>query len=443
MDNETSLMESDFLPPAADLEQLIGTLLLAINAQVEADESRAELSLAAWQEWLAEEGYPIHEAIEQFCKHVAIPHQAELNAIKSELLARLHDPSGLSVLADVIDAQQPEIAENLHAFMERATAKAQETFGIAGGTHTAAYVGGGTLAVILLAGGIAYRRRSVRLAQEGLELMTSAKHALRQTEERINSNVDRAIRGVRAAGGAEAQKLLADPALYQHRVRAVAHRWDGGHDNIKLILKKDVKKFSKGEIERHALKYSEGLAEESLGYLERHDGKAFKAATGFLRSHFKIALLEEDGRVLAIDAARKKPTVEDFAIFNKFNISGIERGRNFSDFPEVVAKADKLAKEKIQSFFAKHFKKAVQDSFKVAKESGNAEVKQIDLAFNDAYKKAMTDMEKEINDMMADSSDVVKKFCRAERAEADRLEAEALQVKAEADDEIEMIFEDR
>ncbi len=76
MDNDTSLMESEFLPPAADLEQLIGTLLFAINAQVEADESRTELSLAAWQQWLDEEGYPIHEAIEQFCKYVTIPHQS-------------------------------------------------------------------------------------------------------------------------------------------------------------------------------------------------------------------------------------------------------------------------------------------------------------------------------------------------------------------------------
>jgi hypothetical protein len=419
-------MESEFLQPAANLEQVIGTLLFAINAEVESDDSRAELSLAAWQQWLDEEGYPIDEAIEQFCKHVSKFHQAELHTIKSELTARLHDPSGLSVLSDIVDAQQPEIAENLHEFMERALVKAHETYGIAGGTKARALeYGGGALALttIVVATAIGVNKRNKRLQLEALELDKAAKGAFETTKANMVSKLEE-DRRLAANGGSRAVERRV--VRNQAEVEVLLRRGDPrikDHSNITIDLNKDARKFTKSEVRRHVKSYSESLAKDSMEYLERNDAARFKDFYGYFKAHFKTELISQDGRkvVTFLD----ENGVERYGVTKGFSMLPIaEYGQELKDFTEVDVQAERMAKAKMESIFFSNFETITQDSFKLAKKSANAEVKRIDLSFARAYDESMQALGDEYNALKAEEGKEFRKIRKAIEAEARTAERE-------------------
>ena len=411
MDKDTSLMESEFLPPAADLEQLIGTLLHAINAQVEADESCAELSLAAWQQWLDEEGYPIQEAIEQFCKHVSLSHQAELNTLKSELLARLHDPSGLSVLSDVIDAQQPEIAENLHAFIERATAKAQETYAIAGGTHTKAIVGG-SVAGLLLVGGIVYKRRNARIERELSELGNTAAKAFEKTELNIINETHREAQDTLRMVDRRSQELTELTPGQLRAARNIALAENPGIHNIKIELKKNLKEFTDNEITLQVKKCSDVFAKESVGYMERHEKEGFKVMIDYLQLYNFAESVKKSGNQVLLK-------FDEFASPSRLTIlrEGREMAVNYKPANFNDAISEEQAKETMQRFFADRYKEILKVSFDRAYKNGD---KQIDLAFHDVYVKALKDIESQCARMEVEGEAVAMKIRSALGGEADR-----------------------
>jgi hypothetical protein len=440
MEHDTGHMEADFLEPSTDLEALIGTLLLAINAQVEADESHAEWSLAAWQQWLDDEGYPIHEAMEQFCKQVATSYSAEFDSLKSELVVRLHEPNGLELLGRIVDSQQPEIAESLHQFMEQAITKADETYRLAGGTHTKAIVEGVGVPVLLtfvVGTAVVLKRRNDRLKREGLELESSAKDAFQATEAKVLQKATQARRFIDSTASDAERRAKSDPQIVRDLLTARRYP-DWGQ--ITLQLNKDARAFSKREIEFHAEKYAKGLAEKSVAFMENTDKDMWDQTFKYLQAHFKAELLSKDGRQfveIRDDNGAAKLVVEE----RQF-MTGIDYRRDFRDYPEIDAEAGKMARARIQGFFASRLKQMTKDSFQWVQASANAEVRSIEASFTEAYKQATDDI---IADCDRFKSLEGRAGRRIRRAIAKDL-SEARQLigrdVVEVEDEIEIVIED-
>ena len=418
MESVTSQMEADFLDPSPDLEALIGTLLLAVNAEVEADESHAEWSLAVWLQWLDEEGYPIKDAIERFCNQVSTTYREEFNSLKSELAVRINESSGLAVLFSTIDSQQPVIAESLHQFMEQAISKADETYRLAGGTHTKAYVVGG-VTVFAVGVGIALKKRSNRLKREGLELERKASEGFRKMEAHIDELAKEAERDVMSSGELQNRAFMKTLGAKNMVLNEEAL----GKHNIQITLEKDAKDFTSREVERQIKMYAKSMAEDSARFMEENEKGIYDAARNAFKDELKLELIRKDDysiRWLRVEGKKVAVKATPFGLIE----------HEIDEFPHHDAEAEKRAKEKIEKCFVEHYREATKKAFRLAKDSANAEGRRIEISFADAYKTVKREIWDDASKLAKKEEDAARRAGKVARNDADRA-MQGMEEKAE------------
>jgi len=432
MNQDAAHMATNLFAPSTNLDSLIGSILLAINTQVEGDESQAGLSLAAWHQWLDDEGYPIDDAIQLFCSELAASYGTDLMDLKSEVADHLDDPHGLTVLSGIIDALPPPIADSCHQLAERSIVTAQDAYAVAGGTR-AAVIGGsiaGVFVIGLVGTGIYLKKRSDNRAHRAGELRDDVQGAFRHTEAKVEQKAEQIYRRVQSSGNQEIRQAFSSPDKAKVdvlRIPAVRHGSD--FDNLTLELKKDAKSLAKSEVKFHVEHYSEALAEESLGFMEKNDKEAFKALMDDFVAHYKVGLLREEGHriVPKADEYGKYVVLDKFDpvkenVFGRYDPANV---KSFRDYPHIDQKAEQAARARIKSIFVDQYKTILADSFEVAKRSENAEAKRIQLSFGDAYhnaRQAARDDLADLTDLETREEARIRKACRdAERAVEDEV----------------------
>lgn len=449
--------EPDVLIPSSELETLAGTLLLAINARIEADASLAALSLAEWRQWLDDEGYPIDQAIEQFGAQVSPPFDAELQALAAEITAHLEQPDGLAVLTSLIDAQPPSVADCLHDFIDRALTEARQAYSLAGGANNKVVIGGTVGGVAALATGaiIYYKVRKNRLAKEAAaaELEKHAKEAFQETEQQLTDRANAFYRHISRRGNEAIREVLANPRdvkafLLSHPSMADARR-DHRLDNISLSLKKNAKALADHEIKFHVESYSKGLAKKALGFMETNDERAFNAALDSYKPAIKAGLLGEVGRPIlqgeAEDGVRRYLVASGREInLPHFNLQ-IDADELRADLPvlaELEGEAKAVACKKMERFFIGHFRDVIHDAFRVAKNSEDAEIARIDVSIGEAYARATAAIKNDWRRLERRENEVQKDIRRLITTDVNAMERRAGEAIEGAVDDFELIIED-
>jgi hypothetical protein len=391
--------QAGFLASSDNLKQQIGTLLLAIHEQVEADEAREQLTLAEWYQWLSDEGYPVDEALEKLRAQVSPGFHDEVNALTAQIAEHLGEPEGLAALSNIIDSQQSLITDQLHQLMEQGIAMAQASYGIAGGTNKKAiYWSAGATAALV--GGIVWYRRRKRNAEEGAALENQAREAFHKSMKEIAELKREMEEGVLTKADNAEKRLIISPTQDEAIVMSK-------QDELRLIkagrvsfsLKKELKDFSRREVEFHAQKLSSSLAKEFVGHMEKREGERLMQVTiGDLKSAFKARsiaqeterLIEKEGKAEAIEIT--------YPMLYKSTQKVSQLDEDLDH--DIMAEVD--ATQFFEESYAKAAKEAIQKSFKIARDSKNAEVKRLDINLTNVFTEAKKRVDKKVRELKRD-----------------------------------------
>jgi len=159
--------------------------LVAINQQVQAEPASQEWSLNSWWQWLDDEGYERQAlllALQQICvARIGEPALAEIGAA---CRAMAHEPGGLRLLQDLLEAMDADLPDQLHRLEAQALTEANELSMTAGGMSAAVKgvcITGGVVATGLLLRHI-FRRGDAEAAQAGLYMI---RHESQVVEGRV------------------------------------------------------------------------------------------------------------------------------------------------------------------------------------------------------------------------------------------------------------------
>jgi len=322
--------------------------LVAINQQAQAEPASEEWSLNRWWQWLDDEGYD-REALllplQRFCAaRIGAPALAQL---AQDCHAMGHEPGGLRLLLDLLEAQDADLPEQLHRLEVQAQAEANELSLIAGGTSTAfkdvGFTALGVGSVYVIYRTCFKKKNRTDVAPSGLDMIG---HQVHKTEEALVQDLNVAANDASDLEFQLREAILKDPESALARIKVEGPMV---YENLKR-----VSGYSEKDVERRAAVLT--------------------------AQHVREFLLNQDEQLI-LEHIRKSPgydrKVKEIAMADPEWSEGIEH----ANLREILDRSRKaLESGEWDDWFARNLEQLTNSDFKITLREG-----MIDKVYN-AYK---------------------------------------------------------